>query len=133
MNLLTTYHKLPPNVVRILLLFLEPKWAWCAAIRGLVVPERAHLHLAVGRSLQSEVQQRSSLMCSSPGSHSSPCSTLLFPHTLLFLSLKHTGALFLRRFTMEILLQLEKSWGIQNKVMSHVQNWHPISSIAHYF
>lgn len=68
-----------------------------------------HLHLALPRSLHSDVQQRSLLMCSSPGSHSSPSSTREFPHTLMFLSRKHTGALALRRFTMELLLQLENS------------------------
>lgn len=53
------------------------------------------------------MQQLSSLRCSSPGSHSSPSSTLEFPHTLLFLSLKQVEALDLSRFAMEILLQFE--------------------------
>lgn len=48
-------------------------------------------------------------MLISPGSHSSPCSTREFPHTLMFLSLKQEVALERSRFTMERLLQLEKS------------------------
>ena len=56
------------------------------------------------------MQQRSELMFRSPGSHSSPCSTREFPHTWTFLSLKHDSALDLRRFTMERLLQFEKTW-----------------------
>ncbi len=68
----------------------------------------SYLHCAPCLNLQSNEQQRSSFRCRSPGSHSSPSSTLEFPHTLLFLSLKHTGALKLNVFPTEILLQLEK-------------------------
>lgn len=70
----------------------------------------SHLHWAPGLSLQSGVQQRSELMCSSPGSQSSPGSTREFPHTLTFRVLKQDGALDLSRFTMECLLQFEKNW-----------------------
>lgn len=71
---------------------------------------RSDLHSAPALSLHSGVQQRSEFRCSSPGSHSSPCSTREFPHTLMFLCLKQNGALDLSRLTMERLLQLEKSW-----------------------
>lgn len=53
-------------------------------------------------NLHSAVQQGSSLRWSRPGSHSSPASTLELPHTLLFLSLKHTGALKRNVFPTEI-------------------------------
>lgn len=84
---------------------LEPRlrrgWA-------LPLPSVADLHLAVGLNWQSEVQQGSSLRWSSPGSHCSPSSTREFPQTLLFLTLKHEGALERSVFPTEILLQLEK-------------------------
>lgn len=67
----------------------------------------SYLHCASRLNLQSDEQQRSSLRWRSPGSHSSPSSTLEFPHTLLFLSLKHIGALKRNVFPTEILLQLE--------------------------
>lgn len=69
-----------------------------------------YLHCAPSLSRQLLVQQLSEVMCSSPGSHSSPCSTREFPHTLTFLSRKQDGALERRRFTMDRLLQVEKSW-----------------------
>lgn len=68
------------------------------------------LHRAPGFSVQLALQQRSELMFSSPGSHSSPCSTRELPHTLVFRSLKQNRALVFRRFRMERLLQFEKSW-----------------------
>lgn len=80
------------------------------------------LHWAPGLSLHSGVQQWSELMCSSPGSHSSPCSTREFPHTLTFLCLKQVEALDLRRFTMERLLQLEKSWTHRRQLVHHMFN-----------
>lgn len=78
------------------------------------IPIKSHtralyLHCFEGRSLQSNVQQRSVWRWTRPGSHSSPSSTREFPHTLLFLSLKHEGPLCLRLFTIDILLQLENS------------------------
>jgi len=72
--------------------------------------EELYLHSKLGRSLQSDVQQRSLLRWSSPGSHSSPTSTREFPHTLLFLSLKQAGALRVRLFTMDLLLQFENNY-----------------------
>lgn len=68
----------------------------------------SYLHFAWLLNLQLEVQQGSSLRWRSPGSQSSPFSTLEFPQTLLFLSLKHSGALWLNVFSTETLLQLEK-------------------------
>lgn len=68
-----------------------------------------YLHCFLGFSLQSKVQQGSVWRYTSPGSQSSPSSTREFPHTLLFLSLKHDGPLSLSLFTMDILLQLENS------------------------
>lgn len=76
----------------------------------------SYLHCALRLNLQSDEQQGSSLMWRSPGSHSSPSSTLEFPHTLLFLSLKHTGALKRNVFPTEILLQLEKRWRGEGEV-----------------
>lgn len=80
----------------------------------------SYLHCAPNLNLQSEVQHGSSLRWSSPGSHSSPFSTLEFPHTLLFLSLKHTGALKRNVFPMEILLQLEKRFGVGGREVDRV-------------
>lgn len=76
----------------------------------------SYLHCAPGLNLQSDEQQGSLLMWRSPGSHSSPSSTLEFPQTLLFLSLKHTGALKRNVFPTEILLQLEKRLRGEGKV-----------------
>lgn len=76
----------------------------------------SYLHCEPNLNLHSDEQHGSSLRWRSPGSHSSPFSTLEFPHTLLFLSLKHTGALKRNVFAMEILLQLEKRFGGEGKV-----------------
>lgn len=80
------------------------------------------LHWAPSLSLHSAVQQRSELMCSSPGSHSSPCSTREFPHTLMFLSLKQDWAFDFRRFSIERLLQLENSW-THKRELNQVTDW----------
>lgn len=72
--------------------------------------EELYLHSTLGRSLQSDVQQRSLLRWISPGSHSSPSSTREFPHTLLFLSLKQVEALAFRLFTIDFLLQFENNY-----------------------
>lgn len=49
-----------------------------------------HLHCTPGLSVQSLLQQVSLLRYMMPGSHSSPSSTLEFPHTLLLRSWKHS-------------------------------------------
>lgn len=71
--------------------------------------ELLYLHTAAGLSLQVDVQQLSSFRFSSPGSHSSPSSTLEFPHTLLFLSLKQVEALDISCFAIDSLLQVENN------------------------
>lgn len=76
----------------------------------------SYLHCDLCLNLQSDEQQGSSLRWSSPGSHCSPSSTLEFPHTLLFLSLKHTGALKRNVFPTDILLQLEKRFRREEEV-----------------
>lgn len=69
-----------------------------------------HLHCLPFFSLQSAVQQGSSLRWRRPESHSSPSSTRELPHKLLVRTLKHCGALTLRVRLTEALLQLENRW-----------------------
>lgn len=71
-----------------------------------------YLHLAPSFSLQSAEQQGSACWYKRPGSHSSPSSTLEFPHTLLLRSLKHSWALISMVLWMDFLLQLENIWRI---------------------
>lgn len=71
-----------------------------------------YLHLAPSFSLQSAEQQGSTRWYKRPGSHSSPSSTLEFPHTLLLRSLKHSWALTSMVLWMDFLLQLENIWRI---------------------
>ncbi len=94
---------------------------WSSSVTGVLLQQLSvsDLHWAPARRRQSVVQQRSELMCSSPGSHSSPCSTRELPHTLMFLCLKQDGAFDLRRITMERLLQLENIWTHRTQFIHH--------------
>lgn len=74
-----------------------------------------YLHLAPSFSLQSAEQQGSASWYKRPGSHSSPSSTLEFPHTLLLRSLKHSWALISMVLWMDFLLQLENIYRVTGK------------------
>lgn len=82
----------------------------------------SYLHCTPGFSLHSYVQQESSLRWRRPGSHSSPSSTLELPHTLLFLSVKHSGALKRSVLPTELLLQEEKCFEGERKERVRVES-----------
>lgn len=77
-----------------------------------------YLHLAPSFSLQSAEQQGSASWYKRPGSHSSPSSTLEFPHTLLLRSLKHSWALTSMVLWMDFLLQLENIYRVTGEKSS---------------
>lgn len=78
----------------------------------------SYLHLAPSFSLQSAEQQGSASWYKRPGSHSSPSSTLEFPHTLLLRSLKHSWALISMVLWMDFLLQLENIYRVTGEKSS---------------